>query len=110
MTWDGVAERRGSPRVALEETHVCELTVRARVDLLDVSLTGALVASDTPLPVGAWGELTAVLPSGRFASAVEIQRTHGATQGRTRQFATVFKTMDAQSRAELEAFLHKASD
>jgi hypothetical protein len=109
MAWDGT-ERRGSPRVMLEEALICELVIRARVRLLDVSASGTLVASDTPLPVGGRGELTTVLPSGGFASAVEIRRAHGAAQGRVGEFGTMFTAMDATSQRHLAAFIRTASE
>jgi hypothetical protein len=110
MSWDGFAERRATQRVTLEDSNVSRLAIRARVILLDISTIGALIASDTALPVGARGELNAMLPTGRFSTALEVRRAHPQGEVRARQFGTVFKTMDERSRALLESLLRRAAD
>ena len=49
--------RRQEPRVALDADVQCRLELRTRVRLLDISLTGALLGTDTTLPVGAKAHL-----------------------------------------------------
>ena len=48
---DSAIDRRRSPRVLLPDDEECSLQVRARVRLVDISATGALVESDLPLPL-----------------------------------------------------------
>lgn len=106
--WDGI-ERRSVPRVALGNGFECRLLVRARVQLLDVSLTGALLATESPLPQGAVGHLSAALTAGPFAPVVEVIRQAPRPQHGSHQLGTQFHGMDDHSRHVLEAFLSKAS-
>ena len=106
--WDGI-ERRSVPRVAVGHGFECRLMVRARVQLLDVSLTGALVATESPLPQGAVGHLSAVLTAGPFAPVVEVIRQAPRPQHGGFQVGTQFRCMDDHSRHVLDTFIGKAS-
>ena len=106
--WDGI-ERRSVPRVALGNGFECRLLVRARVQLLDVSLLGALLATESPLPPGAIGHLSAALTAGPFAPVVEVVRQAPRSHQGGHQIGTQFHGMDDHSRKVLEAFLGKAS-
>lgn len=104
--WNGI-ERRSVPRAALGGGFDCRLVVRARVRVLDVSLTGALLATETPLPLGAFGHLSTVLAAGPFTPVVEVLRQAPSHTGH--QVGTQFHGMDDRSRHVLENFLSKAS-
>ena len=76
------AERRRVPRVALDEGLECRLEVRTRVRLVDISLTGALMASDAQLPVGTRAHMHAGVGSAPFAPDVLVQRIVDRAQSR----------------------------
>lgn len=104
-------ERRQWPRATLGDTLDCRLEVRSRVRLLDISLTGALVAGDVPLPIGTRAQLRSGIASGTFTPDVEVRRVSEAS-GRTPAtgLGAVFLAMDERSRRSLEQFLRKASE
>ena len=109
MTWDGVHERRRGPRVNLGESFDCRFEMRARVRLVDISASGALLVSEAVLPVETAGRLKAVLAAARFAPSLQIRRTASLSRHEGLQLGTVFLGMDAESRKSLEAFLQKAT-
>ena len=101
------SERRRSPRIRLPHQEQCELHLRTRVQLIDISLSGVLFAADMPLPVGAGGQLRFGLGGAAFAPTVRIKRR--ASTSDQRRFGTVFTSMDEGSRRRLEEFLRKAT-
>jgi c-di-GMP-binding flagellar brake protein YcgR len=109
MTWDGVHERRRGPRVTVDEQVDCRFEMRARVRLLDISATGALLVSETVLPIESAGQLKSVLASARFSPSLRVKRTASLPSHEGTQLGTVFLEMDDESRKSLEAFLKKAT-
>ena len=103
-----INERRRSPRVMLPVDEECSLQLRARVRLLDISLSGALVETELPLPIGAKGQLRFALAGSTYAPTVQIRRRAGS-QARELNLGTVFTSMDDTSRRRLEDFLRKAT-
>jgi hypothetical protein len=103
-----MAERRRSPRVMLPEDEECSLQLRTRVRLLDISVTGALVETELPLPVGARGQLRFALAGTSFSPTVQIRRRAGSP-ARDLNLGTVFTSMDEACRRRLEEFLRKAT-
>jgi c-di-GMP-binding flagellar brake protein YcgR len=101
-------ERRRSPRVTLPQDEECDLQLRTRVRLLDISATGALVESELPLPIGARGQLRFALAGASFAPTVQIRR-RATTPARDANLGTLFTSMDDTSRRRLEEFLRKAT-
>ena len=103
-------ERRRAPRAMLRPSTECRLEMRTRVRLVDISLTGALLASDAPLPIGARAHLRSAVEASSFTPAVQINRVADATgQAAGRTLGAVFTAMDERSRRSLEEFLRKAS-
>jgi hypothetical protein len=104
-------ERRQWPRATLREALDCRIEVRSRVRLLDISLTGALVAGDVLLPIGTRAQLRSGIASGTFTPDVEVRRI-SETSGRAPAtgLGAVFLAMDDRSRRSLEQFLRKASE
>jgi hypothetical protein len=110
MTAEYTPERRQAPRAGLPAAAECRLEVRTRVRLVDISLTGTLLATDAPLPVGTRAQLRSNLAAASFTPAVQISRvadTPGPAAGRA--LGAVFTVMDERSRRSLEEFLRKAS-
>jgi hypothetical protein len=101
-------ERRRQPRWDLSDQVGCRLEVRTRVRLVDISATGALLAADVSVPVGASGHLRAAIgPS--FTPGVEIKRLATTGQRPSLAMGTIFTNMDDRNRRSLEEFLKKAT-
>jgi c-di-GMP-binding flagellar brake protein YcgR len=109
MTWDGVQERRRGPRVAVDQAFDCRFEMRARVRLLDISASGALLATEVLLPADTAGRLKAVLAAARFSPSLEVRRTMAAPRDGGVQLGTLFLDMDHESRKSLDEFLKKAT-
>jgi hypothetical protein len=106
----GFSERRQAPRIAAGPSIECRIHLRTRVRMLDISLSGALLAAETPLPVGASARLQSGLGAGPFGSDVQVRRHVGLPPGTALQgLGAMFTTMDDRSRRSLEEFLRKAS-
>ena len=105
------SERRRRPRLTLNPPVECQLDLQARVRLLDISLSGAMLASEVPLPVGAPARLNVGVSSGPFVPDVEVARI-GRTSGREASLSlgVMFAGMDERSRHSLEEFLKRAKD
>lgn len=101
-------ERRKSPRVELAGHPMVRLELRHRVQLLDISQSGALIACETVLPVGTRGHVRAGLAAQPFASEVAVRRHHPrqSPKGYT-SLGAMFGGMDDRSRKSLELFLPK---
>jgi hypothetical protein len=106
---NGIPERRGTPRVNVANVD-CRIVSRARVKLLDLSQSGALLATDIVLPVGAVARLSAVLGLGHFAPVVEVLRSGPARHFNARELGVQFQRMDDRSRRHLESFLTRAAN
>ena len=103
-------ERRQAPRVALGGDFECHLDLRTRVRLLDISLSGALLAAELALPAGASAQLRSGLGVSAFRTDVQIRRSIGLPAGVPNNgIGAMFTTMDERSRRSLEDFLRKAS-
>ena len=63
----GFQERRRHPRVSVDGRYEFRTGRRLRVRLLDISATGALIASEERLPVGSRGRLQLLLGTLRRA-------------------------------------------
>ena len=107
------AERRRVPRVAVDQDErlECTLEVRTRIRLLDISLSGAMLSSEAPLPVGTRAHLNAGVGAAPFAPEVKVQRVVDRDSRESAPaLGAVFVGMDEQSRRSLEAFLRKANE
>jgi hypothetical protein len=104
-------ERRRYARVDVPAGQMVRVEVRHRVQLLDISLTGALLACQTPLPVGARGRLQAGLASDAFTAYLQIRREHprNASTHPTGLGALIFSMHDP-SRRSLDQLLRRASE
>ena len=102
-------ERRQTPRTTPAGIE-CRLELRTRVRLLDISLSGALLAAELTLPVGASAQLRSGLGASTFRSDVQVRRGVGLPPGvPLKGLGAMFTTMDERSRRSLEDFLRKAS-
>ena len=102
-------ERRQTPRVAVGEGVECRLDLRSRVRLLDISLSGALLAADLAMPIGAAAQLRSGLGAGPLRTDVQVRRSAQLAAGvPLKGVGAVFTAMDDRSRQTLEDFLKKA--
>jgi hypothetical protein len=102
-------ERRQTPRVAIGEGVECRLDLRSRVRLLDISLSGALLAAELAMPVGAAAQLRSALGAGPLRTEVQVRRSVRLAGGvPLKGVGAVFTAMDDRSRQALEDFLKKA--
>lgn len=96
--------------MALESSVECRLELRTRVRLIDISLSGALLAAELALPVGAPAQLRSSLGPAVFSSDVQVRRNVALSPGiPLKGLGAEFTTMDERSRRSLEDFLRKAS-
>jgi c-di-GMP-binding flagellar brake protein YcgR len=104
-------ERRRTRRVELHEHEDMRLELRHRVQLLDISQTGALVACESGLPVGTGGQMRIGLGAEPFSVEVAVKRHHPkATWPGQVALGTMFGSMDDRSRRQLELFLQRAKE
>jgi PilZ domain len=104
------SERRQAPRVALAGGLECRLELRTRVRLLDISVSGALLAAELALPVGVPARLQSSLGATTFHSDVQVRRNVPLSPGiPLKGLGAAFTSMDEKSRRSLEDFLRKAS-
>jgi c-di-GMP-binding flagellar brake protein YcgR len=104
-------ERRRYARVDAPAGQIVRAEVRHRVQLLDISLSGALLACETPLPVGSRGRLRAGLASEAFTAYLQVRREHMRTALPDQTgLGALFLSMDDASRRSLEQFLRRASE
>ena len=104
-------ERRRNPRVDLRFEEICRLELRHRVQLLDISQSGALLGCEAPLPVGTKGQFRAGLAALPFSAEVAIRRHQARSfvKGQT-GLGAQFAGMDDRSKNNLDLFLRRGKD
>jgi c-di-GMP-binding flagellar brake protein YcgR len=104
-------ERRRTPRATVPAEEGVRFELRHRVQLLDISLTGALLACEIALPLGSTARLRAGLANGPFTAELQVRREQPPT-GKHAQvgLGAMFLSMDDSSRRSLEQFLRRASE
>ena len=102
-------DRRLQPRWRTPDGMYCQLNVRTRVRVIDISGSGVLFGSDVPLPIGTDARLKSVIGSGAFAPAIEVRRVAPSSAQRESALGAIFTSMDEPSRRSLEKFLKLAS-
>ena len=104
-------ERRRTPRVELRVHEVCRLELRHRVQLLDISQSGALLGCDAGVPLGTRGQFRAGLASLPFSAEVDVKRQQVRSAAKKQLgLGTQFASMDERSRQHLDQFLRRAKD
>lgn len=103
-------ERRRSPRIELQGDEGLRLELRHRVQLLDISQSGALIGIETSLPVGTRGQLRAGLASVPFSAEIDVKRHHARGVKGQAAVGAQFTAMDDRSRNSLDGFLKRGKD
>ncbi len=103
-------ERRRSPRIDIQPDETIRVTVRHRVQLLDISLSGALVACEARLPKGTRGQFRTALAGTPFTAEVMVQRHDGRVAPSQIGLGATFASLDDQNRRSLEQFLRRGSN
>src|SRR5262245_386437 len=99
-------ERRRHPRVRGTRVDVSVPSVSA-VEVLEISTSGALISTETPLQVGQRAHLRTLLSREPFAAWLEVVRVgEGTAAGNVQRhhFGVVFTSMDENSRKLLQRF------
>ena len=87
------------------------IELRHRVQLLDISMSGALIACGVKLPLGTRGHFHAGLGSTPFNADVVVRRHHARPAQQSQVvLAAIFSSMDQRSRDHLEQFLRRGSE
>ena len=95
--------------VGFEE--ICRLELRHRVQLIDISQSGALLACEAPLPVGTKGQFRAGFAALPFSAEVTIKRHQVKTPVKGQAaLGAQFAAMDERSRSNLDQFLKRGKD
>ena len=102
-------ERRRTQRVELLPDETVRVEIRHRVQLIDISLSGALLAGEAGLPVGTRGHFRAGLAATPFSAEVTVRRHQPRPAPRRVGLGTTFSSMDEQSRQSLSHFLRRGS-
>jgi c-di-GMP-binding flagellar brake protein YcgR len=102
------AERRQGPRTEVLPRPEFRLARRVRVRLVDISLGGALVASDERLGRGTVGQLRLPLGRGRFEAAVVVKREEVVAEPPAVLLGAAIVSAGAESRDVLEQFLRSS--
>jgi hypothetical protein len=106
-----LTERRRHPRAQPPDVQRIRLDLKHRVQLLDISQSGALLGCDVPLPAGTCGLLRTLLTSGSLVAEFEIRREHpGVVVAGQSRVGAMFVAMDEASRRSLNQFLRRASE
>jgi hypothetical protein len=105
-----MVERRRTPRAELTVNEICRLELRHRVQLLDISQSGALLGADTVVPVGSRGQFRAGLAAMPFSAEVLVKRHQSKSAKNRVAMGTQFSTMDDRSRQSLDQFLRRAKE
>jgi c-di-GMP-binding flagellar brake protein YcgR len=98
-------ERRRTPRTELPDEEVCGVEIRQRIQLLDISQSGVLLACEAPLPVGTRGQLRTGLAALPFCADVAVRRHAGGPVHPRSVMAAQFAAIDERSTGYLEQFL-----
>jgi PilZ domain-containing protein len=101
-------ERRRSPRVPVVARHEFRLGRRLRLRIVDISVSGALLGSEEPLPLGAKGRLHMLLGAGDFEAQIEVKREQPAPDGRGTLLGTTMTPSQPRHHEVLEQFLSRA--
>jgi c-di-GMP-binding flagellar brake protein YcgR len=104
-------ERRKTPRVELEIHEAVRLDLRHRVQLLDISQSGALLGCETGIPLGTRGQFRAGLGAAPFTAEVDVRRRQPRKLAKGQVgLGTQFTAMDERSRQNLDQFLRRGKD
>jgi len=105
-----LAERRRTPRVAALGLGRWEMIIWSTVRLVDISLSGVLLASSRPIEVSERAELRAAFDGDSFNSTVEVRRVQAdepGVEGGATRLGVRFVEIDEGSRRMLERFLRR---
>ena len=102
----GMTERRRWPRAELHREEAVRLELRQRVQLLDISQSGALIGSDISFPVHTRGHFRTGLGGLPFSAEIVVKRHHPRPLPRSRAgLGAQFDSVDERNMRNLEQFL-----
>ena len=104
-------ERRRTPRVTVLGRGRCEMTIWSTVRLVDISLSGVLLASGQPIGAPERAELRTAFGGDAFTSVVEVRRVQSEApdgEAGSVRLGVRFVDPDEDSRRALRQFLRRA--
>jgi hypothetical protein len=102
-------ERRRSPRITVKDRgQEFRLGRRVRVRVIDISASGALLAADEQLPLGAKGRVQMLLGGAQFEGQVEITRQHPGPADAGHLLGVTLVPTQPRHHEALEQFLRRA--
>ena len=104
------ADRRRSPRIVLDRPYALRTSRRIRVQMLDVSASGALLVSDEALPIGTTGRLRLLLGSTPFEAPVQVRREGESPVRRGRLAGVALGALQPGPQDALDTFLRRAGN
>jgi hypothetical protein len=103
-------ERRRSIRIACSGDSEIEVPVWSTVEVRDISGSGVLLSSLTPLELNAIGQLRMHLGRHSFEAGIEVRREERQENSKpTYQFGASFATINEKNRRILEGFLERTN-
>jgi hypothetical protein len=96
--------------VTLDGRHELRLGRRIRVRVVDISGSGALLAADERLPVGARGRLQILLSGGQFEGQLVVKREQPAPADKTQLIGVSVTPSQPRYLDVLEQFLRRAGN
>jgi c-di-GMP-binding flagellar brake protein YcgR len=106
-----VIERRRATRYDITSGELAVLPFATSVQILDISLAGALLQSPQLARIGSTGRLTLTLKGQPFSAEIEIRRVEqGAGQGTLHKLGVKFAEISAEHRLMIEDFTQQRND
>ncbi len=102
-----VIDRRRNRRVNLNADVFMDINVRGQMQLMDISLSGALIACDVLFPVGTPGRIRMSLGSAPFNAELKLRREQSPNKTTQHELGAMFASMDEASRVSLLQFLRR---
>ena len=97
-------DRRRSRRYAMESGDLAVLPSTVAVQVLDISVGGALLQSSRPVKVGARGCLRLNVGGTPFTADVEVRRLSAGSPDTSYRIGAIFVTISPENRHIIERF------
>jgi hypothetical protein len=97
-------ERRRAPRYEITDGEPAVLLTAISVQILDISVSGALLRSFQPARVGDAGRLTLTLQGRPFTAEIEVLRVESLSAGGDCRLGVRFSAIRPEHRQAIEAF------
>src|SRR5260370_40159394 len=100
-------DRRRNRGVNVNSDAFMDINVRGQMQLMDISLSGALIACDVLLPVGPPGRVRMSRGAAPFNAELKLRREQSPRKKTQHELGATFASMDETSRVSLLQFLRR---